>query len=344
VAVTDVEQRLRAALDAVAPDGLDPSGLAGRARQQARRTRRRAVTGVAATFVAVVAIGLGVSWAAQERVATLPGERPSSARVDPASLCDREAGPYRGLVEPLGDARVLAVLCPDDPRAASWSGLPAPPMAVEGDALDLFVPDLGGPPAEQCTATGPFAGFRVVMLHPDGSLEQVSDDGRCQGRYVVQSFYTAYAEQRLSRPDPTSEAVARRCDPLRGWSDTLVPARVPDPADVREVVACVHGAWAPVEVADVPRYRPVTATAVPADAMAPLLAGLDRANVTVGQLEDCPWRGDVVVLRIRTDEQESQDVVLQCDSLSSPTGTVRWLALGSRAQSIVRHLVDAAHG
>jgi hypothetical protein len=36
--------------------------------------------------------------------------------------------------------------------------------------------------------------------------------------------------------------------------------------------------------------------------------------------------------------------VLQCDSLSSPTGTVRWLALGSRAQSIVRHLVDAAHG
>ena len=342
MAVTDVEQRLRAALDAAAPDGLDPSGLAGRARQQARRTRRRAVAGVAATFVAVVAIGLGASFAAKERVATLPAATPSSARVDPASLCDRDAGPYRGLVEPLGDDRVLAVLCPADPQAASWSGLPASPMVIEGDALNLLVPDLGGPPVERCAATGEFADFRVVMLHPDGSLEQVSDDGRCDGRYIVQSFYTAYAEQRLGHPDATSEAVAQRCDPLTGWNDTVVPPRVPDPAGVREVVACIHGAWAPTEVDDVPHYLPVTAPTVPAGDVPLLLEGLDRANATVGPLDACPWRGNIVTVRIHSDDGPSQDVVLQCDSLSSPTGEVRWLALGARAEAVVREVVAAA--
>lgn len=341
MAVTDVEQRLRAALGAAAPDGVDPSGLADRAREQASRTRRRVVAGVAATFVAVVAIGLGASWASQDRVATQPAAPPSSARVDVAGLCDRDAGPYRGLVEPLGDDRVLAVLCPADPRAATWSGLPGSPMVLEGDSLDLFVPDLGGPPVEQCTATGQFADFRIVMQHPDGSLEQVSDDGRCDGRYVVQSFYTAYAEQRLARPDATSEAVARRCRPLAGWAETVVPARVPDRASVREVVACIHGAWAPLEVADVPRYHPVTAPSVPDAGVAPLLEGLDRANATVGRLDDCPWRGTVVTLRIHSDDGQTQDVVLQCDSLSSPTGTVRWLALGARAEAVVRRLGDA---
>jgi hypothetical protein len=215
-------------------------------------------------------------------------------------------------------------------------------MALEGDPLHLFIPDLGGPPVERCTATGKFAAFRVVMLHTDGSLEEVSDDGRCDGRFVVHSFYSAYAEQRLGRPDATSEAVAQQCDPITGWTDTVVPARVPDPADVREVVACIHGPWAPPEVADVPRYRPVTAPSVPAEGVAPLLQGLDRANATVGPLERCPWRGTLVTLRIRTDGGLLQDVVLQCDALSSPNDSVRWLAIGPRAEAVVRQLLDAA--
>ena len=180
------------------------------------------------------------------------------------------------------------------------------------------------------------------MLHPDGSLEQVSDDGRCDGRYIVQSFYTAYAEQRLGHPDATSEAVAQRCDPLTGWNDTVVPARVPDPAGVREVVACIHGAWAPTEVDDVPHYLPVTAPTVPAGDVAPLLEGLDRANATVGPLEDCPWRGTVVTLRIHSDDGPAQDVVLQCDSLSSASGEARWWALGARSEAVVREVVAAA--
>ncbi len=338
--MTDLEQRLRAALEAAAPVGVDPSGLASGAREQARRGRRRAVAGVAATVAAVVAVGLGTSWAARERVATLPATTPSTSPTDPGSLCDREAGPYRGLVEPIGEDRVLAVLCPTDPQAAAWSGLPASPMALEGDPLNLFIPDLGGPPVEQCTATGEFATFRVVMLHPDGSLEEVSDDGRCDGRFVVQSFYSAYAEQRLGHPDATSEAVARQCDPVTGWIDTVVPARVPDPSGVREVVACIHGPWAPVEVAEVPRYRPVTAPTVPADDVAPLLQGLDRANSTVGPLDSCPWRGNLVTLRIRTGDGSVQDVVLQCDALSSPNDTMRWLAIGPRAEAVVRRLLD----
>ncbi len=338
--MTDLEQRLRAALEAAAPVGVDPSGLASGAREQARRGRRRAVAGVAATVAAVVAVGLGTSWAARERVATLPATTPSTSPTDPGSLCDREAGPYRGLVEPIGEDRVLAVLCPTDPQAAAWSGLPASPMALEGDPLNLFIPDLGGPPVEQCTATGEFATFRVVMLHPDGSLEEVSDDGRCDGRFVVQSFYSAYAEQRLGHPDATSEAVAQQCDPVTGWIDTVVPARVPDPSGVREVVACIHGPWAPVEVAEVPRYRPVTAPTVPADDVAPLLQGLDRANSTVGPLDSCPWRGNLVTLRIRTGDGSVQDVVLQCDALSSPNDTMRWLAIGPRAEAVIRRLLD----
>src|SRR6478735_1026470 len=105
---------------------MDPSGLAARARVQAGRTRRRTVAAVATSVVAVAALGLAASWAARDRVSTLPQAPPSSsARVDSGSLCDRDAGPYRGLVEPLGDDRVLAVLCPADPLAATWSGLPA---------------------------------------------------------------------------------------------------------------------------------------------------------------------------------------------------------------------------
>src|SRR4051794_6167019 len=129
--MTDLEQRLRAALIAAAPDGMDVSPLAAGARAQARRTQRRTWAGVAATVVAVVALGLGTSWAARDRVTTLPVATPSSTRLDAASLCDRDAGPYRGLVEPLGQDRVLAVLCPADPKAQSWSGLPASPMVLE---------------------------------------------------------------------------------------------------------------------------------------------------------------------------------------------------------------------
>ena len=91
-----------------------------------------------------------------------------------------------------------------------------------------------------------------------------------------------------------------------------------------------------------PRYHPVTAPSVPAEGVAPLLEGLDRANATVGPLEDCPWRGTVVTLRIHADDGPAQDVVLQCDSLSSPTGEVRWLALGARAEAVVREVVAAA--
>ena len=167
------------------------------------------------------------------------------------------------------------------------------------------------------------------MLHPDGSLEQVSDDGRCDGRYIVQSFYTAYAEQRLGHPDATSEAVAQRCDPLTGWNDTVVPARVPDPAGVREVVACIHGAWAPTEVDDVPHYLPVTAPTVPAGDVAPLLEGLDRANATVGPLDACPWRGSN---RHRADPHRRRSVVrTSCSSATrSAARSTRALA-GPRA-------------
>lgn len=342
--MTDLEQRLRAALDAAAPDGVDPSGLADRAKVQARRTRRRTVAGVTATLMVVVALGLGASWAARDQVTTMPQAPPSSVGGEPGTLCTQDAGAYRGLVEPLGEDRVLAVLCPADPRAAAWSGLPASPMVLEGDSLNLFIPDLGGPPAERCTTPTQFADFRVVMQHRDGSLEEVSDDGRCDGRFVVQSFYSAYAEQRLSRPDATTEAVAQQCSPLTGWNDTVVPARVPDRVDVRGVVTCIHSPWAPVDVADVPHYRPVTATSVPADGVAPMLDGLNRANVTVGSLDDCPWRGAVVTVRISVDDGTSQDVVLQCDTLSSPIDTVRWLAVDRQAEAAVLGAIARAQG
>ncbi len=47
-------------------------------------------------------------------------------------------------------------------------------------------------------------------------------------------------------------------------------------------------------------------------------------------------------MRIHADDGPAQDVVLQCDSLSSPTGEVRWLALGARAEAVVREVVAAA--
>ena len=170
----------------------------------------------------------------------------------------------------------------------------------------------------------------------------MSDDGRCDGRYVVQSFYSAYAEQRVARPDAGSEAVAQQCPPITGWSDTVVPARVPDPADVREVVACIHGAWAPVEVADVPRFRPVTAPTVPADD-----GGAAARGTRPGQRHRRAARRlpvalvPVVTLRLRTDGVSSPDVVLQCDTLSGPGDAVRWLALGPRAEAAVRSFTDA---
>ena len=110
------------------------------------------------------------------------------------------------------------------------------------------------------------------------------------------------------------------------------------------VVTCIHSPWAPVDVADVPHYRPVTATSVPADGVAPMLDGLNRANVTVGSLDDCPWRGAVVTVRISVDDGTSQDVVLQCDTLSSPIDTVRWLAVDRQAEAAVLGAIARAQG
>ena len=249
MAVTDVEQRLRAALDAAAPDGLDPSGLAGRAKAagephpapgggrggcDSRRGgghRPRRVLGRAGPR-GDAARGDTEQCPGRPGLAVRPGRRPlprdSSSRSATTGSSPCCARPTRAPRAGPGS------------RGHRWCSRGTRSTSSSPTSADLR--SNGAPRPVQ------FADFRVVMLHPDGSLEQVSDDGRCDGRYVVQSFYTAYAEQRLGRPDATSEAVAQRCDPLAGWTDTVVPSRVPDPASVRDVVACIHGAWAPLEV------------------------------------------------------------------------------------------------
>ncbi len=51
---------------------------------------------------------------------------------------------------------------------------------------------------------------------------------------------------------------------------------------------------------------------------------------------------DRCYFNVHSDDGTSKDVVLQCDSLSSsPIDTVRWLALGPRAEAVVRQLVGA---
>ena len=84
--MTDLESRLRAALEEAAPVGVDTSSLADRARASARRTRRRTSGAVAASLVAVVLPRRG-HVLGPEGADGDPSRAPVAHRECPGSLC-----------------------------------------------------------------------------------------------------------------------------------------------------------------------------------------------------------------------------------------------------------------
>jgi hypothetical protein len=335
--MTDLESRLRAALEDAAPVGVDTSSLADRARASARRTRRRTSGAVAASLVAVVLLGVGTSWALKERTATLPAHPSPTGSAQ--GLCAAPARPLPSPVTPrLSDEWTRVALCPADDEGVAWAQLPRP-LVVTGERVDFVDLTSHGAPPESC-AGAPIAlpDFRLVLAGPGGPTSFV-DGARlgCGGHLVAQTFSLALAEEDFARRqalgDPSS-----RCRPLDLWDLPSGPPRqFLDPLEVEVCVRFGVGSFLDPQPAPV-RYRPVGTTVIAGADRAAVLEGLAEASPVQGSPADCPWRLAVPVIAVTTADGRTRELMMGCQ-LDDATPS-RWKELGDPGQGIVHQIVQ----
>lgn len=220
--MSDVEDRLREALDRLAPDDLSSRDLTTGAWAYHARVRRRKVAAAASAFaVALVLVGVAVS---------LPGRSASTL----------PAGP---LPTP-GDCSATSAVTP------SVAGTPPAPVTVvatwicpdvaagTGDRLDLPLVPLSGPYAAQLsvepwtsnscespasTAVAPYTLYRMEGTDRRVTAYQ-SEDASCRADSVLAAYLTAQADQQADQAAAQLALDQLPCRSATAWSNEQLAA------------------------------------------------------------------------------------------------------------------------
>ena len=196
--MTDLETRLRDAMQTAVPERLDPSGLADGARRYAVRSRRLRVASTALVAAVVVGIvGASTSGLFRDR-ATEPAV-PSPAPINLCPELQRDVSQLTALPgRPLSrhaDAVLVCALVGDD---SVWPGSLPPDQAVEMpaaiDTLDWRLQDDEAAP--QCGVRPSGRAFTVSYRDLLGRAHTfLNSDLLCDGWVFLDSYYVALSEQ-----------------------------------------------------------------------------------------------------------------------------------------------------
>lgn len=283
--MTDLENRLRAALEDLAPPDPSTAGLAvGAVRYHRRVRKQRLVLGAVAALMVLVGGGLAATMLE-------PAARPVPAgpRITPGA-CPAPASTKSVRSDP-----VAAWICPDPTARADGAGwvLPAAPLTGRY-ATSVAVPEYG--PGETCQGQPHGPAFILTLQEGDGAIRSYrSSESVCAAVGTLITYYTALAdlEADARAAAPPSAQVPCRSQGL--WEDTRDGTNLDSPfvaatlCFVPSYVHSIDGTRKPPPPIGPRSYR---AAQLPADTLAKLNSELDHAQGSYHGNGECSIEGN----------------------------------------------------
>lgn len=285
--MSDLETRLREALEELVPAEPSVTGLAAGALRYSRRARARRLALVAAAVTAVVATGSLVLGPLSPEHRTLP----AGPRTTPMSCPPPPSTPGGGSTTP-----TAAWVCPDPSAASTGDGWVLPVVPLTGRyAAEVPAPEESSESSCPSTPLGP--AFILTLRGDDGAVSRVrSSDYPCAGSSLMSSYYSALADQEADVRAAASPERDLACRSVKRWEDTRKGTSLDSPlvaANVCFAPVFIHhtGDGAP-QVRRPMTARSYRSAALPPDALAMLNRDLTRAQGSYRGNGECLVEGD----------------------------------------------------